>query len=55
VGPTLGSNHDSSAGEGGVENMPCDESKHVEGVKRMPYGCDVADAEAGGLFVRLCV
>jgi hypothetical protein len=40
--------------EGGVGNMPPDESKRVEAVKRTPYGRDIADAEAGGLFVRMC-
>lgn len=34
--------------EGGVGNMPPDESKRVEGVKRTPYGRDAADAGAGG-------
>ena len=33
--------------EGGAGNMPFNESKRVEGVKRTPYGRDVADAEAG--------
>jgi hypothetical protein len=32
--------------EGGVGNMPLDESKRVEGVKRTPYGCDIVDADA---------
>jgi len=34
--------------EGGAGNVPSNESKRVEGVKRTPYGRDVADAEAGG-------
>jgi hypothetical protein len=34
--------------EGGVGNMPPDGSKRVEGMKRTPYGRDVADAEVGG-------
>jgi len=33
--------------EDGVENMPFDESRRAEGVKRTPYGRDVAYAEAG--------
>ena len=33
--------------EGGAGNIPSDESKRVEGVKRTPYGRDVADEEAG--------
>jgi len=33
--------------EGEVGNMPSDELKRVEGVKRTPYGRDVVDAMAG--------
>jgi hypothetical protein len=33
--------------EGGVGNMPSDEAKRVEGVKRTPYEREVAYAEAG--------
>jgi hypothetical protein len=33
--------------EGGAGNMPSNESKRVKGVKRTPYGRDIADAEAG--------
>lgn len=36
-----------TAGEGGEGNVPSDDSKRVEGVKRTPYGRDVEDAEAG--------
>ena len=32
--------------EGGVGNMPFDELKRVEGVKRTPYGRDIAYADA---------
>ena len=32
--------------EGGVGNIPSDESKRVDGVKRTPNECDIPDAEA---------